>query len=37
MAVHHSADQWRSWFSEFEGPDLTVGQFCKSIGVSINT
>ena len=27
MAVHHSADQWRSWFSEFEGSDLTVGQF----------
>lgn len=37
MAVHHSADQWQAWLVEFEQRDITVGQFCQSLGVSQNT
>jgi transposase-like protein len=37
MAVHHSADQWRAWLKEFEQRDITVAQFCQSLGVSQNT
>ena len=37
MAVHHSADQWRAWLKEFKQRDVTVGQFCQSLGVSQNT
>jgi len=37
MAVHHSAEQWRAWLAEFEQSEMTVSQFCQSLGVSDNT
>jgi len=37
MAIHHSAAQWQAWLKEFEQRDITVGQFCQSLGVSQNT
>jgi len=32
-----TVDQWRAWFDEFEGCDLTVQQFCDSKGTTPNT
>ena len=37
MAKHHSAQQWRLWFFEFEQSELTVCDFCKSVGVSMQS
>lgn len=37
MANHYSRDQWRVWFVEYDRSDLTVGKFCESIGVSVQT
>lgn len=37
MAVRYSSDQWRSWLVECENSVQTVGAFCQSIGVSVNT
>ena len=37
MANHYSATQWRTWIEACGQSDLTVGKFCESIGVSVNT
>lgn len=37
MSKSYSADQWRAWFLNFEDSPLTVEQFCKSIGASVQT
>lgn len=37
MPVHYPATQWRVWLETAERSDLTVAQFCHSIGVSVNT
>lgn len=37
MAKHHSAQQWRLWFLKFEQIELTVADFCKSVGVSVQS
>jgi len=37
MPVHYPSDQWRSWLAAAERSELTVAQFCRSIGVSVNT
>ena len=37
MASHYPASQWRSWIEDCQGSDLTVAQFCESIGVSANS
>jgi len=37
MAKRFSEHQWREWFEEFERSDLTVGRFCESTGVCVQT
>ena len=37
MSNHFPASQWRSWIEACQQSDLTVGKFCESIGVSVNT
>ena len=34
MRKRYSADQWRAWHLEFASSDLTVKQFCESVGTS---
>ena len=37
MAKHYPAAQWRAWFVEFDQSDVTVGEFCQSVGVSVQS
>ena len=37
MAKRFSADQWQAWFLEFERCELTVADFCLSVGVSVQS
>jgi hypothetical protein len=37
MAKRYTEQQWRDWFDEFERSGLTVGEFCESVGVCVQT
>jgi len=37
MANHHSRAQWRTWIEACQQSDLTIANFCESIGVSVHT
>ena len=37
MRKRYSADQWRAWHMEFASSDLTVKQFCESVGTSVQS
>ena len=33
----YSAEQWAAWFEEFDSGDLTIAEFCRLKGVSVNS
>lgn len=37
MRRRFTADQWASWFDEFDASDLSVKAFCRQLRVSENT
>lgn len=33
----HSAEQWLAWVEEFDAGNLTIAEFCRVKGVSVNS